>query len=171
MKNKIAWFVLPLFIIVSIVANSCKKNDTGLIKTLFTGGTWQLASVMVFNYVGSSLMSTDTLNTDCEKTQFFTFYSNNTCNYKNFHCFDQSTNGSWSLTHDELFLMVTMSVKDTIAGGAISQGNPFGYTKIKNLGQYSMVLQTGDISAYATPGKKRQIIEYGFVRQKSESGK
>jgi len=172
MKIKTPLLFLAILVFISMVVNSCKKDNSGSIQTLFTNGTWQLATVMVFNYVGSSQVgSADTLNTTCDTTQYFTFNSNNTCTYTNFDCITQpKASGTWSLSSDQRFLMADMTCQDTITGSKPSTGKPFAYAQIYNLGQYSMVLQTGDIATYYTSTTKRTIIQYGFVRQSAPSG-
>jgi hypothetical protein len=120
----------------------------------------------VFSYVGNNSLPTDTLNTTCTRSQVFTFNSNHTCTYTNFSCIAQSTQGSWALTSDDLFLNSTMKCTDTIPGtnGAQTKTDmPFANAEIINLGQYSLVLQTGDISTYYTSTTKRVIVQYGFV--------
>jgi len=162
MKNKNLLLLLS-GLIIALVINSCKKDDTGSIKTLFTGGKWQLASVLVFHYVGNSQISTDTLNDSCKLTQFFTFNTDNTCVYSNFDCITQtSTTAPYSLTANQLFLTAPIVCKDTTAVGS---STPFSYAAIINLGNYSMVLQTGDISPNYSLTQVRRIVQYGFVRQ------
>jgi hypothetical protein len=164
MKNKILFLFLPLLIITSMGVNSCKKDSQlSSIQTLFTSGTWQLASEVAFNYLGSNQLATDTLNTDCDSTQLFTFPNNTTCTYTNYGCVGQKVTGSWSLSTDALYLMTNLTFKQS---GDTTTVKPFTYCKIVNLGQYSMVLQAGDISVYPSPTTRRKIYQYGFVRQK-----
>jgi hypothetical protein len=167
MKKKILYFFLPLLVIMSTVSNSCKKeSQTELVSSLLTHGTWQLASVMVLNYLGSTQLPTDTLNTNCSLKQVFQFNSNNTCTYTNFACISQSTQGSWSLTNYDLYLTSNMACTDTVPGtNGLKQvtSKPFNNAQIINLGQYSLVIQTGDISTYYTATTKRVIVQYGFV--------
>ncbi|WP_428328881.1 DUF5004 domain-containing protein [Mucilaginibacter sp.] len=165
MKKK--YFLLLLLIITAgLIINSCKKDTSNPIQTLFTGGKWQLASVMVFHFVGNTKISTDTLNDSCKYDQFFTFQKDNTCTYVNFDCLPQPTaSGTWSLTDNKLFLQSNMVCKDTTAVGS---SQPFSYSSIINLGQFSMVLQTGDIQPNYSLTKKRTVIQYGFIRQKSQ---
>lgn len=167
MKHKIIFFFIACLLLTGIAVNSCKKDNTTSIQTLFTTGTWQLASVKVTNYLGSSTVNTYYLNdTTCTKTQFFTFPSTNTCTFTNYHCIEQSTTGSWTLSKDQLFLMVNMTCLDTLAGGKGQVMTPvFANTRIVNLGPYSMTLQTGDIGAYYTSTTKRTIFEYAFVHR------
>jgi len=162
MKNKRS--LLLLFgLLVGFVINSCKKDSLSAIQTLFTGGEWQLASVMVYNYTGNSLVSTDTLNTNCNLGQFFTFNINGTCNYTNFDCLAQPVaNGTWSLTTNQLYLQTNLLCKDTTKAGS---SEPFSYAGIQNLGQFSLVLQTGDIQPNYSLTKPRRIVQYGFIRR------
>jgi hypothetical protein len=165
MKNK-RIFLLLTIVIISIVVNSCKKDSQGAIQSLFLGGTWQLASVLAFNYTGNTQTSIDTLDNDttCHSTQFFTFPTNNTCTYTNFDCITQTPPvASWSLSANQLFLMANVVCKDTTAAGS---SMPFSNAAVINLGQFSMVLQTGDIAPNYSLTKKRRIVQYGFIRQK-----
>jgi hypothetical protein len=167
MKNKILFLFLPLLIITSVGVNSCKKESKlTSIQTLFTNGTWQLASEVAFNYLGSNQLKTDTLNTNCDTTQLFTFSSNTTCTYTNYGCVAQSAQSNWSLSSDALFLYTDLSLIQSDS----TKGKPFSVCKIINLGSYSMVLQTGDISVFPGPTTKRRIYQYGFVRQKIKAG-
>src|ERR1700712_4980903 len=103
-KNKSSFLLISL-IVIALVVNSCKKDNTGSIKTLFTGGKWQLASVLAFNYTGNTQTSIDTLNDSCKLTQFFTFNTDNTCSYVNFDCITQTpAAATYSLTPNQLFL-------------------------------------------------------------------
>ncbi len=167
MKNKILYFFLPLLVILSMVSNSCKKDSqTQLVESLLTHGQWQLASVMVFNYLGSTQLPTDTLNTTCTIKQVFQFTSDHKCTYSNFACRTQNSSGNWSLTQNDLFLQVNLNAVDTVAG---TKGldtvttRPFIYCQLYNLGQYSLVIQTGDVSTYYTSTTRRRIVQYGFV--------
>lgn len=165
MKNKKVIFFLAGLLLGGMVINSCKKDDKSSINTLFTTGTWQLASVMAYHYLGSSQTSIDTLNTTCDTSQVFTFNTNGTCTYTNYHCVPQPTStGTWTLTNDKLFLECVIACKDTLPGGAgTTTAHPFIYTKIFTLGPYSMILQTGDIGAYYTSTTRRTVYQYGFV--------
>ena len=157
MKHKIIFLFIACLLLIGIAINSCKKDNNTSIQTLFTTGTWQLASVKVTNYLGSSTVNTYYLDdTACTKTQYFTFPNNNTCTFTNYHCIGQSTTGTWSLTKDQLYLLVNMTCLDTLAGGKDTvKAQVFANTRIVNLGPSSMTLQTGDIGAYYTSTTKR----------------
>jgi hypothetical protein len=163
MKSKYLLLILAgLF--VALVINSCKKDNTNPIQTLFTGGTWELASVMAFNYTGDQLESVDTLNETCQQSQFFTFNADNTCTYTNFDCMTQtSAPAHWALTSNQLYLQTNLVCKDTTAAGS---SMPFANAAIFNLGQFSLVLHTGDIQPNYSLTKPRRIVEYGFIREK-----
>jgi len=157
---------------IGLIINSCKKDNQNSVEVLLTRGKWQLASVLVYNFVGSSQVgTTDTLNTNCDSTQIFSFNTNNTCTYTNFECIPQKSNGSWTLSSDNLTLISNMLCTDTLIGGKLDsvQRKPFQNTKIINLGQYSLVLETGDINTFFTSTTKRRIVEYGFVHQSASS--
>jgi hypothetical protein len=151
--------------LIGLATNSCKKNQQDYIQTLITQGKWELASVMETHYTGAAADSTDTLNTACDSSQYFTFNTDKTCSYTNFDCLPQSTKGQWSLSADELFLYSNMVCQDTTAA---KSSKPFQTAKIINLGQYSLVLQTGDLQTYYTPTQVRIIRQYGFVRVKTQ---
>ncbi|MFC0515611.1 DUF5004 domain-containing protein [Mucilaginibacter angelicae] len=154
-----------LFLIsIALIVNSCKKDNLSHIPGLLAG-KWQLASIIVTNYVGDAQTSLDTLNTTCTDIQLFTFNADNSCSYVNFQCNPDSTIGRWSLTANKLFLVSDMVCKDsTKASGGTSK--PFENTKIVNLGNYSLVLETGDVEPNYSATKKRRVMRYGFIRQK-----
>jgi hypothetical protein len=161
-------YLLLLFtgLMIAIVINSCKKQNQVTIQTLFTGGSWQLASVLVTHYAGSTQVSMDTLNTTCNLTQLFTFNSNNTCTYTNFDCIQQSpASAQWSLSSDQVTLFANVVCKDTTA---VRSSMPFANAQITNLGNYSLVLLTGDIAPNYSLTAKRRIVQYGFVRVKTQ---
>lgn len=165
MKKKHLLLLLPV-LITCIIVHACKKDSQGAIATLFTGGTWQLASEQITYYTGNSADSTVKVDTTCTLSQFFTFNTDYTCTYTNFDCITQTaTPATWSLTPNQLFLNTNMVCKDTTAAGT---SMPFQSASIQNLGQYSMVLQTGDIQPNYSLTKKRKIIQYGFVRIKNQ---
>src|SRR3978361_680658 len=129
MKNK-RFFLLLTGLAIALIINSCKKTSQNPIESLFTVGTWQLASVQVFNYTGNTLILTQTLTDSCKSTQFFTFSKDNTCVYTNFHCINQtSASAKWSLTPNQLFLIADVVCKDTSATGT---SMPFIYAHIIN---------------------------------------
>ncbi|QEM08096.1 DUF5004 domain-containing protein [Mucilaginibacter rubeus] len=154
-----------LFLIsIALIVNSCKKDNLSHIPGLLAGN-WQLASITVTNYVGDAQVSLDTLNQTCQDTQLFTFNADNSCSYTNFQCRSDTAKGRWSLTANKLFLISDMVCKDTTkASGGTSK--PFENTKIVTLGNYSLVLETGDVEPNYSATKKRRIMRYGFIRQK-----
>ncbi len=162
MKQKRPLLLLML-VAIALVVNSCKKDSQSPIQALFSVGTWQLASVQVYNYIGNSQTSVQNFTDSCATTQFFTFNKNNTCTYTNFDCIPQtSTTAKWSLTPNQLYLVAEIVCKDSTKAGS---SQPFINAQIINLGQYSMVLNTGDIQPNYSLTKHRQIIQYGFVRE------
>jgi len=163
MKYKIPLLLLLGFVLINLFINSCKKDTQGSISSLFTQGKWQLASVLVTNTSGLTT-TIDTLNTTCDSTQVFTFNTDNTCTYTNFDCKPQVANGHWALSTDQITLSADIICKDTTAAGT---SRPFLVSQIVNLGQYSMVLQTGDYNVIPTTLNKTRVVRYGFVRQKT----
>lgn len=171
MRYKNRFIFLICLTVTGLIINSCKKDTQSSIHQLFTGNTWQLASVIRYNFVGDTLKTTDTLNTTCDTSQYFTFKADNTCTYTNFDCKPQPTaTGKWSLSADQLFLMsdINCQIQDTskVATSPTHTTQPFTIARISNLGQYSMILQTGDLATYYPPNQKRMYIIYGFVRVK-----
>jgi uncharacterized membrane protein YciS (DUF1049 family) len=165
MKNKIPFLFVLGLVLINVLSNSCKKDKQTSIQSLFTTGTWQLSTVIVTTTFADTTII-DTLNTTCNTTQLFTFNGDNTCTYTNFQCKDQPiAKGHWSLSTDQLYLNSDIVCQDTISSGTGSS-KPFSSAQIFNLGQYSLVLQTGDLQNYATT-KKRVVMRYGFIRQKA----
>jgi hypothetical protein len=156
----VMFFVLAF---VTLVSNSCKKDTTGTVESLFSGGKWELASITVENYSGDTLKRTDVLNVNCDKIQSFVFNADNTCTYENFSCISQTGKGRWQYDKDTLLLKVPqLLLKDTLPGGRDTTYAPFARARILNLGEYSMVLQTGEVNRFAT--SRRKITRFGFVR-------
>jgi hypothetical protein len=164
MKKNIVLILLPGLLLMSVIVNSCKKATQTSIQTLFTGGKWQLASITRYHFLNNSALKSDTLNTTCNTTQFFTFNTDNTSTYTNFDCITQTSTGQWALTPDQLFLNCNMVCQDTTAA---KTSKPFLSAKIINLGQYSLILRTGQYGDYYPANQLVTYTDYGFVRQKS----
>lgn len=162
MKKRYFW--LLSVIIIAFIINSCKKTGKNAIPALFSGGTWQLASIEVTTYIGNEQMTDTTMNDTCG--QYFTFKADYTCNYVNFNCISQSANGTWGLTENQLYLNADVTLDST----ATVKTKPFINAQIITLGVYSMVLNTGDISPNYSLTKARRIVKYGFIRQKTATG-
>jgi hypothetical protein len=73
--------------------------------------------------------------------------------------------GRWAFIGNNLYLSCDMTCKDTTAAGS---SKPFQNARIQNLGQYSLVLQTGDLQTYYSPTQPRRIVQYGFIRVKTQ---
>jgi len=154
-----------LLISIALIVNSCKKDNLSHIPGLMAG-KWQVASIEVYNYIGDSKISTDVLDTTCTITQYFIFNSDNSCSYINFQCNSDTAKGRWSLTANKLFLASDMICNDTTkSSGGTSK--PFANAKIVTLGNYSLVLETGDVEPNYSATKKRRVMRYGFIRQKT----
>lgn len=154
-----------LFVIsIALIVNSCKKDNLTHIPGLLAGN-WQVASIEVTNWIGDSKISTEVLDTTCTINQYFIFKTDNSCSYLNFQCNSDSTTGRWSLSDNKLFLISDIVCKDTTkSSGGTSK--PFANSKIVTLGNYSLVLETGDVEPNYSATKKRRIMRYGFIRQK-----
>jgi len=145
------------------VVNSCKKDTRSTVTSLFSGGSWQLASELVTITTGTTTVI-DTLNVKCDSTQVFVFNADKTCSYTNFDCVPQKKAGTWSLSTDQLTLNAAITLADTTAA---KSSKPFLNAQVVNLGDYSMVLQTGDYNVIPTSLNKTRVVRYGFVRQKT----
>ena len=163
MKNKTPLLFLLGLVLISLLANSCKKDTQGTIESVLTSSGWQLASATATTYLGDAVTSTTTLNPNCGLAQIFAFKTDNTCTYTNFDCIQQTSTGNWTLSPDKLTLYVDMTCRDATTAGSLK---PFELTRIINLGQYSMVIETGPVSNNSTT-IPRTIRRYGFVRQKT----
>jgi hypothetical protein len=156
------YLLLLSVLIIGLIVNSCKKTGQNPIQSLFTGGYWQLASVETINYTGNQQTKDTTINDTCG--QYFTFNKDFTCTYTNYNCVSQPTaSGTWKLTPNQLYLNADMACDST----ATIKTKPFINAQIINLGVYSMILNTGDITPNYSLTKPRKIIKYGFIRIKS----
>jgi hypothetical protein len=166
MRKRRIFYFLAAMVLIGVVLNSCKKDTQSPIEQLFTGGQWQLASVVATYWTGNTVDSTVTLNSDtvCHMQQYFTFFTNNTCTYTNYDCLTQSPPAAaWSLASNQVYLQANVMCKDTTAKGS---STPFADAEIVNLGQFSLVLEIGDIQPSYSLTQKRITTQYGFVRQK-----
>jgi Domain of unknown function (DUF5004) len=163
MKSKFPLLFILGLILINLLSNSCKKDTSGSITSLFTNGSWQLASVTVTTTINMTQKDT-ILNTTCDSTQILIFKSDNSCTYTNFDCIPQKVSGHWSLSADNLTLSSDMLLKDTTAAGT---STPFKNAQFFNAGDYSLVLQTGDYNIIPTTINKTKVIRYGFIRQKT----
>jgi hypothetical protein len=164
MRNKLLLFCISGALIIGFTANSCKKNDQNYLQTLLTDGHWQLASLTVTQTRNDTTLLNDTINSLCNLVQSLTFNSNGTCTYTNFDCIPQNVTGNWSLTANQLYLVSDLKFQDTTA---IVNPVPFTNAQVFNLGQYSLVLNTGDLGTYYPPNKVLTVFTYGFVRVKN----
>lgn len=162
-KHRLFIFLLLGAISTGVFINSCKKDNSDTVSYFLTSGTWQLASVTRQSFVGDTLKRVDTLNTKCDSTQRFIFTNDNKCRYSNYHCIPQKSAGTWSLSSDNLILQTTLMAQDTAKGIVTAPTSIFNPAQIINLGQYSLVLQTGSTSAFYTSKTVRVIVRYGFV--------
>ncbi|HVV54230.1 MAG TPA: lipocalin family protein [Mucilaginibacter sp.] len=165
MRKRILICCLFCVAAAAVFTASCKKNNQDYIYTLFTGGQWQLTSVMRYHVLSKALLYTDTLNTDCLQKQFFTFNPDQTCSYTNFDCLTQKSAGHWSISQDKLVLLADMTCQDTTAA---QSSKPFVNSRIRNVGQYSLVLRTGQYNSYYPAGDTVVYTDYSFVRVKSQ---
>ena len=164
-RYKVSIITIVSLLAVALLVNSCKKNDkSDSVSYFLTAGNWKLASVQTQSFVGDTLKRTDTLNTNCQVTggQVFTFKSDNSCTFTNYHCIIQNSTGSWQLTPDNLNIETNLTAKDTLGKNIVTVG-AFATAQIINLGNYSLVLQTGYTSSYYTSKTARKITRYAFV--------
>lgn len=123
--------------------SSCKKADQNSYVNVFLAGgqPWQLASQQVSLFYGDTLKRTDTLNRECALNQVFDFDNDGSCTYQNYSCINQSVKGTWQITPEDQppLLRSNIICKD---GSATGNSQPFALTKIINLGQNSLVLES-----------------------------
>lgn len=161
MRNKLLLFGVLGAIVIGFTANSCKKTNQNYLQTLLTDGHWQLASLTVTQTRNDTTLLNDTINSSCNMVQSLTFNTSGTCTYTNFDCISQNVTGHWSLTSNQLYLVSDLKFQDTTA---IVNPIPFTNAQIFNLGQYSLVLRTGDLGIYYPPNTVLTVFTYGFVR-------
>ncbi|OCX50640.1 hypothetical protein BEL04_22990 [Mucilaginibacter sp. PPCGB 2223] len=164
-KYKVPFFALLCLAAVTLFFNSCKKDNGDTLAYFLTNGKWTLASVTVLHYVGDTQGKTDTLNATCAADQVYIFNADGTCSYSNYHCITQNSSGTWNVDQDNLTLSCNMSAQDTSKGNKVTV-KAFQAALIDNLGQYSLVLKTGDIQAYYKATTVRTITRYGFVHSR-----
>ena len=166
MRNKLLLFCLFASLILGVTANSCKKSNQNYLQTLLTDGHWQLGSLTVTQTRNDTTLLNDTINPLCDLKQALTFYGNGTCTYTNFDCMAQSVTGHWSLTSNQLYLVSDLKFQETTPI-LTNYPTPFTNAQIINLGQYSLVLKTGDLGIYHPPNTVLTVFTYGFVRVKN----
>ena len=166
-KYKFSFFLLLALTAVTLLVNSCKKDNSDNVQYFLTNGTWTLASVQRFHYVGDTQGITDTLNANCQTKQTFVFNSDNTCTYQNYHCITQSSSGTWNVDQANVSLTASLPAQDTLKG-SIVMVKAFSAASIITLGQYSLVLETGDIQPFYKATTVRTITRYGFVHDTSK---
>jgi len=157
-KNQ-RFLFLSLLLMIAVAGNSCKRQTVNSIPSLLTTGYWQLGSAIRTRYVGDSQLSVDTIQ--CDSAQIFTFKPDYTCTYTNLNCRASTISGRWSLSDTRLYLMSDITAPATSGTGTYQ---PFAYSHIANLGEYSLILETGDIQLYYTATDKRTITRWGFTR-------
>ncbi|MCO5934102.1 hypothetical protein NAF17_01000 [Mucilaginibacter sp. RB4R14] len=161
MKNKNLYFLLVGLMVLSFTFNSCKKDKTDSIQSLFTNGKWELGSVIEYKYLGGQETNRDTLK--CNNSQIFKFNDDMTCSYTNLDCKLSTVSGRWSLSDTRLFLFADITYPTVTTAGT---KQPFINSRISNLGEFSMVLETGDLQTYFTSTDMRTIRRWGFIRIK-----
>lgn len=160
MNTRIRQLFIICLLAISAFINACQK-DKNAIDFFLSNGSWQLANLQEFTYIGSSLQKTDTLNKKCPISQVITFSSDRKTSYNgNFQCINQTGSGQWTLIQrDTIRLQSDLALKDSTG----KQVQPFADSQVINLGQYSLVIETGDISPVYTQKQLRKILRYSFV--------
>ena len=161
MKNKNIYFFIAGLFVISLLANSCKKEKLTSIPSLLTTGKWQLGSIQEYHYLGSQQTSLDTIKID--STQIFKFNQDMTCSYTNFDNKAGTLTGRWSLDNTSLYLFADITFPEVTSAGT---KQPFINSHMTSLGEFSLVMETGDIQTYYNATDKRTIRRYGFVRIK-----
>ncbi|MES2268232.1 MAG: hypothetical protein V4520_15835 [Bacteroidota bacterium] len=161
MNKKKTYSLLAGMLLLGFMLNSCKKEKTESLQSLFTNGKWQLGSVIEYKYLGGQETDRDTL--DCDLAQTFKFNDDMTCSYTNLDCKENTVSGRWSLSDTRLFLNADITYPTVTSAGT---KQPFINSRINNLGDFSMVLETGDLQTYYTSTDRRTIRRWGFIRIK-----
>ncbi|MFD0793550.1 hypothetical protein ACFQZX_07960 [Mucilaginibacter litoreus] len=164
MNNNYNRFLGIILLLTAVALNSCKKEKQDYLSDLLIKDQWQLGSVLEYHYLGDSQLSVDTIQ--CDATQIFKFNKDKTCAYTNFGCNAGTISGNWSISGNRLYLISDLTVPDATASGT---SQPFINARINNLGDFSLVLETGDIQTYYTATDYRDIRRYGFVRVRTVS--
>lgn len=156
-------YILLCLVISSLLTSACKKDKNTAVDSFLTNGAWQLANLQQFTYLGSVLQKTDTINKKCVINQTITFNTDKSSTYSgNFQCNNQSAKGNWNLIKkDTIRLQSDLSLKDST--NQLTQ--PFRDSRVVNLGQYSLVMETGDIGAIFSSRQVRKILRYSFVHK------
>jgi hypothetical protein len=163
MNNKKIFLLLAGLLTVCFFFNSCKKEKQSSIPGLFTYGVWRLGSIQEAKYLGGEQTDLDTLNV--KTIQTFKFNSDQTCSYTNFDDKTGTVSGTWSLSDTQLYMFANMTFPYITTA---KTNQPFINCRIVTLGEFSMVIQTGDIQNYYNPTDVRTIRTYGFVRIKPD---
>jgi hypothetical protein len=161
MKNRNIYLFLTGLLLISFTIPSCKKEKLTSIPTLLTTGTWQLGSIQEYHYLGSQQTKLDTI--DINSTQIFKFNKDMTCSYTNFDDKEGTVTGKWSLDKTSLYLFADITFPEVTSAGT---KQPFINSHMTSLGEFSLVMETGDIQTYYNATDKRTIRRYGFVRIK-----
>nr|WP_067054607.1 hypothetical protein [Mucilaginibacter sp. L294] len=163
MNNKKIYFLLTAVLVAGFFFNSCKKEKQSSIPSLFTYGTWRLTSIQEATYLGGSRLTLDTIPINTIQT--FAFNDDRTCAYTNFDDKEDTVNGTWALSDTQLYLFANITFPYTTTA---KTNQPFINSHIISLGEFSMVIEAGDIQTYYSPTDSRTIRTYGFVRIKPD---
>ncbi|WP_147322080.1 hypothetical protein [Mucilaginibacter conchicola] len=155
--------LIAVLALVFFVINSCKRDNTDNISVLLTSGYWQLGSLTRLDYLGSTPLADTTYV--CDSVQTFTFNKDNTCTFENFGCAANVVTGKWSLSSTRTFLISDLTEPDSTG----KPYQPFINARINNLGDYSLVLETGDIQNYYDATDRRTLYRWGFVRKRTST--
>jgi len=149
------------------LVSSCKKAEQNSYVNVFLAGgrPWQLASQQMSLFYGDTLKRTDTLNRTCTLNQVFDFDNDGTCTYQNYSCINQTVKGTWQMSPEDQppLLRSNILCKDTSAKGS---SQPFALTKIINLGQNSLVLESTLIDTLRkVPNvvRRYRVTRYAFI--------
>jgi len=149
-----------------LVTACTKTNDKPYVDVFLAGGRpWQLASQQVSLFYGDTLKRTDTLNRQCALNQVFDFDNDGTCTYQNYGCISQEVKGTWQMSPEDQppVLRSNIVCKD---GSATGSSQPFALTKIINLGQNSLVLEStlrDTLRKVPNVVLRSTVVRYAFI--------
>lgn len=156
MMKKLHFSFLSVMLFTCLAINSCKKSDQTSLTDFLTQRPWKLALKQRLAYINSALVKTDTLESACQLSQTLTFNSNKNYTYQNYSCSKSTISAPWSITSDYLYLNLNSII-------SINSTKAKNVARIINLGQYSLVFDTGDINTVHKITDSVIVFRYGFI--------
>ncbi|RYE29999.1 MAG: hypothetical protein EOP42_13120 [Sphingobacteriaceae bacterium] len=147
---------LTVLLLACFTFSACKKNDRASLTDFLTQKPWKLALKQRLAYLNNALVKTDTLESNCQLSQTLTFNNNGNYTYQNYACANRNVSAGWSFTPDYLYLNLNSII-------SINSDKAQNVARIINLGQYSLVFDTGDINLTRKATDSVIVFRYGFI--------